>query len=373
MPPEPKRPIEELMEASAKARRAEFGVDPAMPNPMRTRLHEEIARSSGAEQRRENRNWFGLSWPQLSIGTALAAALVTAGVLWLGHEGKRSGAGNMTIAMQPVAAPERANPVDALKSLDAPAQAAAASEALAKTETDVAVTAGVLGGKAMEETSEEFRGQVASRARADFAAVSAAPVAPVAAASGAISSSADGSAGLPADGARLTQNTRSALSNGTQRFSQTNQAQVLRNNSNASQSSNLLNNFQFEQKGAAVRVVDADGSTYTGNFEPNARRAEIRNLKDARAAAAPARDLTKAASESAAAKGENFFRAVGYNASLKKEVVFEGNYIPLLADKKDAAKAKMNEEATQIPARIIGKAKVAGEPALEVDAATIER
>src|SRR5437899_24843 len=34
MPPEPKNPIGELLETSATARRAEFGADPKMPNPM---------------------------------------------------------------------------------------------------------------------------------------------------------------------------------------------------------------------------------------------------------------------------------------------------------------------------------------------------
>ena len=44
MASEPKKPIEQMLEALAKARRAQFGEDPKMPNPMRTRLHEEIAR-----------------------------------------------------------------------------------------------------------------------------------------------------------------------------------------------------------------------------------------------------------------------------------------------------------------------------------------
>ena len=34
----------EILEASAKARRAAFGADPKMPNPMRTQLHHEISR-----------------------------------------------------------------------------------------------------------------------------------------------------------------------------------------------------------------------------------------------------------------------------------------------------------------------------------------
>ena len=43
----PKKPtIEELLEASAKARREAFGPAPQMPNPMRARLQEEIARKN---------------------------------------------------------------------------------------------------------------------------------------------------------------------------------------------------------------------------------------------------------------------------------------------------------------------------------------
>ncbi len=49
MASEPKKPIEQMLEALAKARRAEFGDDPKMPNPMRARLHEEIARTGAAE------------------------------------------------------------------------------------------------------------------------------------------------------------------------------------------------------------------------------------------------------------------------------------------------------------------------------------
>ena len=49
MASEPKKPIEQMLEALAKARRAEFGDDAKMPNPMRARLHEEIARARVAE------------------------------------------------------------------------------------------------------------------------------------------------------------------------------------------------------------------------------------------------------------------------------------------------------------------------------------
>src|SRR5205085_10216447 len=97
MPPEPKNPIEELLEASARARRAEFGADPKMPNPMRAQLHEEIARRNrGGEPRR---SWFANFWPQLSLATAVAAALVVASVVWFRSETKITRA-DVQLAMQ---------------------------------------------------------------------------------------------------------------------------------------------------------------------------------------------------------------------------------------------------------------------------------
>src|SRR5947209_8587802 len=63
MPLEPKKPIEELLETSAGARRAEFGADPKMPNPMRAQLHHEIARLARRDERKSRRRSFVLSWP----------------------------------------------------------------------------------------------------------------------------------------------------------------------------------------------------------------------------------------------------------------------------------------------------------------------
>ena len=62
-----------------------------------------------------------------------------------------------------------------------------------------------------------------------------------------------------------------------------------------------------------------------------------------------------------AANAEFYFRATGYNSSLKKRVVFEGNYIAssAAAQKKVAeAKAEAEERDEQTPARITGTAKI---------------
>src|SRR5437764_842034 len=82
MPLEPKKPIEELLEASAKARRAAFGADPKMPNPMRTQLHHEITRLARKDESRSQWRAGGISWPRLLTATALALILASESAIW---------------------------------------------------------------------------------------------------------------------------------------------------------------------------------------------------------------------------------------------------------------------------------------------------
>src|SRR5206468_2202178 len=84
MPSEPKKPIEEMLEALAKARRAEFGDDAKMPNPMRARLHEEIARAGAAEEENvESRpSWVTRFWPRVTVAAALATLIVLVPAIW---------------------------------------------------------------------------------------------------------------------------------------------------------------------------------------------------------------------------------------------------------------------------------------------------
>jgi hypothetical protein len=105
MPPEPKKPIEELLEASAKARRAAFGADPKMPNPMRTQLHHEISRLTRKDEGESRWRAFGISWPRLMTATALALILVSASAIWWWREHQSAGGETMKLAMQQPMAP----------------------------------------------------------------------------------------------------------------------------------------------------------------------------------------------------------------------------------------------------------------------------
>ena len=73
-----------MLEALAKARRAEFGDDPKMPNPMRSRLHEEIARVGAAEEEKveSRRSWLTMFWPRLTVAAALATLIVLVPAIW---------------------------------------------------------------------------------------------------------------------------------------------------------------------------------------------------------------------------------------------------------------------------------------------------
>src|ERR1041385_1055793 len=99
MESEPKKPIEQMLEALAKGRRAQFGDDPKMPNPMRARLHDEIARAGAAEDERiESRpSWITMFWPRVTVAAALATLLVLVPAIWWNQSHPVAGSGNLAL------------------------------------------------------------------------------------------------------------------------------------------------------------------------------------------------------------------------------------------------------------------------------------
>jgi hypothetical protein len=134
----------------------------------------------------------------------------------------------------------------------------------------------------------------------------------------------------------------------------------------------VLNTFQVQQQGSEIRVLDADGSTYTGNIEQLAKNGQLDSRITARHdTAKQARSYAaRAAGESESAASQSYFRATGYNVSLKKRVVFEGNYAapPAQLPAKATSKEKERAEQSNERARIVGTVRVNGEAPLEVDA-----
>jgi len=371
MPLEPKKAIDELLEASATARRAAFGADPKMPNPMRTQLHHEISRLARKDESKSRWRAFRISWPRLMTATALALVLVSASAIWW-WRGHQSGGETMKLAMQqPMAPANEAAAPEKVFEQGAAAAGARSGEGFAENKTGAVQSAN-------QPKLADTLGKLAE------AAVTPPSLAP---------GTKDISAGKKTDGslssdislaaketsqsapaaASLAQNRQTT--NFRQQFSKSASDQAFR--SKPKQTLNILNEFQVEQTDHEIRVVDGDGSTYSGRLEPLAKNDARSIFNQKRNDAAPSSRAPAGFDDKAqAANVEFYFRATGYNSSLKKRVVFEGNYIAssAAAQKKAAeAKAEAEERDEQTPARITGTAKIPGESPLQIDAIAVAK
>jgi hypothetical protein len=334
MPDEPRKTIEELLQASAKARRAEFGSDPTMPNPMRARLHDEVARVGREEEPKPRRawNWFAVTWP---VGTVAAAVLVVAFVMLRLHD------------LQPpnenrqVAINQRERAKQALRSV--PAQVAASTAAESKTEP----------ADALKPDDEKSTGPKT------FADVAPAPGQQAFAA-------AEPKPAVPAPPATFFSQNQKAQGNISQQFSR-NQPRLAARASKFKRAINVLDTFQIQQNGDQIRVVDADGSTYTGKIETVSQDALGKSINDQEGGSSAVRSERALQQDS---NNQFSFRATGYNTSLKKSVIFEGNYMAIPSQAKTPNESPGGKEE-QSPARVTGTARVTGESAIEVDATSV--
>ena len=170
--------------------------------------------------------------------------------------------------------------------------------------------------------------------------------------------------------ASLAQNRQTT--NFRQQFSQNAANQAFR--SKPKQTLNILNEFQVEQTDHEIRVVDADGSTYSGKLEPLAQNDARSVFNQKQNYTAPASRAAGSFDDKAQAANEFYFRATGYNSSLKKRLVFEGNYIASsVSAQKKVAKAEAEERDEEIPARITGTAKIRGESPVQIDAIAVSQ
>jgi hypothetical protein len=387
MEPEPKKPMEQMLEALAKARRAQFGDDPKMPNPMRARLHDEIAQAGRVKDENvmPGPSWITMFWPRLTVAAALATLLVSVPAIWWNQSHPGAEPGHLVLRDRNAGASDALNPAVPAKDTFAnasamsatgptvkladnsqikvePAAAAAASEAEAwKSSTYFAqgrpaaeppsqATNGVIDKKIASAKTQAAPGAVPpagaeSKAKSDTMAAAARPASQP--------SSADGLAT-------------------TQQFSQQSAGQSFRNYAQVSVGGNVLNTFQVQQEGNEIRVLDADGSTYTGKIEQSVKGAELdsRIAAQREVAKQTPRYAAKAIGENKPASPQSYFRATGYNVSLKRRLVFEGNYAaaPLQQPAKSTSNDKERAEQSRDRARIVGTVRVNGEAPVEVDA-----
>jgi hypothetical protein len=379
MPSEPKKPIEQMLEALAKARRKEFGDDPKMPNPMRARLHEEIARPGAAEDEKvESRgSWLTMFWPRVTVAAALATLIVLVPAIWWNRSHPVAESGDLALRDRTAGAADELNSAVAAGDTHAKAPAVSATEPTvnlaangqikiepAATPASEAEAFKSSSGFAQERGAIELPSQVTkgfTDKEIAAAKIRAAPAAAPAAASE-----------TKAESDKIAEAAPTGSLGTKQQFSQQSAVQSFRNNAQVSRSANVLNTFQVQQEGNEIRVLDADGSTYAGKIDQLAKSGELDSRITARSDAAKQtrRYPAKAARVDESAAPQSYFHATGYNVSLKKTVVFEGNYAAPPAQQPATVTSNDRERAEQSRdrARIVGTVRVNGEAPVEVDA-----
>jgi hypothetical protein len=362
---EPKKPIEQMLEVLAKARRAEFGDDPKMPNPMRARLHEEIARAGAADEENvESReSWLTRFWPRVTVAAALATLIVLVPAIWWNQKRPSSASADVAARDRAAAGGNRLNPAVAAENTLAKAPSVSAT----KPTVNLADNSQIKIEPAATPASEAEALKGFGDKEITSAKIRAAPAA--AAAAGVDSKTKSETIAGVAPPVAQPSSARGLAT--TQQFSQQSALQSFRNNAQVSRATNVLNTFQVQQEGSEIRVLDADGSTYTGKIEQLAKGVELDSRITARRyAAKQTRTDAAQAGEGESAASQSYFRTTGYNVSLKKTLVFEGNYAASAAQL--PAKATTNDrdraESTRDRARIVGTVRVNGEAPVEVDA-----
>jgi len=386
MSSEPKKPIEQMLEALAKARRAEFGDDPKMPNPMRARLHEEIARAEAAEEEKveSRQSWVTRFWPRVTVAAALATLIVLVPAIWWNRTHPLAESTDLALRDRSAGAAEGLNPAVPSENALAKAPAASATDATVNLADNrqtkiepVATPASEAVALASSTRLAEGRGATDSPSQVakgftDKEIASAKTQAALAAAPAAGADSKAKSDTMAAAAPPVAQPSSAGSLGTKQQFSQQSALQSFRNNAQVSQSANVLNTFQVQQEGSEIRVLDADGSTYTGKIEQLANSTELDSRITARRDAAKQTRsyAAKATGENESAAPQSYFRATGFNVSLKKTLVFEGNYAAPPAQQPAKATANDREQSEQNHdrARIVGTVRVNGEAPVEVDA-----
>jgi hypothetical protein len=150
----------------------------------------------------------------------------------------------------------------------------------------------------------------------------------------------------------------------------------------------LLGSFRLEQTGHDIRIVDWDGSVYTGALAPSLDEAEGRARMAERMGIAQGAKATLAGSanrkvttlESIGTQSgqSNFFRVSGTSRTLRKPIVFSGSLMAPATELVDGnANSFTNFAATQtnrtVPlnlpgARIAGRAIINGRQEIEINA-----
>lgn len=304
---EPERPIESLLRALAKKRRAESG-DGFDPHPATRRLLQgEVAR---LRKPRERGAGFlrRLGWmrPGRVFAICLFASLLLSAFLFLPVLGIAKKKSSAAIVMNTVQQNHGPEPMPA-----APAReeyAAKAATTRAYLDADVAAARS-------KSAAPAVTGSLAS-------ATTATPPPPALVQESAPLLSAN-------EGVTGGQSAPSVRRFSADRFGSQAENRFKNSVAPAQTSAPVLANFELRQDGSTLAVVDEDGSIYNGYLVPeDAATLGISEKDQARSAAAKAAEPQPTLKDELNASLQNYaFRVTGINRSLKQTVVFTGNLI----------------------------------------------
>jgi len=316
-------------------------------------------------------------WPRVTVAAALATLMVLVPAIWWNRSHPVAESGNLALRGHAAGAADGLKPAAATEGTLAKAPAMSATEPTVNLAENTQIkiepaTTPASEAEALTASTRALDGRAATESPSEVTkgfADKEIAAAKIEAAPGAVP---PGGRVAKGESDRMAAAPPVAQPSTKQQFSQQSAGQSFRNNAQANRTANVLNTFQVQQEGSEIRVVDADGSTYIGKIEQLAKSGDVDSHSSAReqyAAKRTRRDMAGAAGETNSAAPQSYFRATGYNVSLKKKLVFEGNYA---GPPQQPAKATSNDkDRTEQPrdrARIVGTARVNGESPVEVDA-----
>ena len=364
MPNEPERPIEKLLHAAAQKRRDEAGAPLELHPATRRLLQGEVARQL-AKPEREARSFPQLLarlWPRFAWGVAIFAVLVVAARLLVPMPGRDKSearlAKNEPIPQAALAKAPLPPPSDAPAAVPAPP--ASVTEATPSVAASASAARSAPSQPARQSRVEEqqlLKDLAPPQTDRDAAKKLELGVAPrladrEKAAEAEIAASAGTRAPVPAgtvnDRSRAaTDSFAESAAEARKEARSVSVAQRFDRVAPGSKAKNLLadevppaqpvlTSFRVERSGSELRIVDGDGSVYSG-FVQIADGAErlgsVNGEKPAAAralkarAAKPAPQAATAAGSSAQAGQNYYFRVTGTNRTLHKKVVFTGNLV----------------------------------------------
>jgi len=418
------RPIEKLLRESAQQRREAAGAPLELHPATRRLLHGEVSRQHAKAMSTRASLFQTLlqAGPRLVWGITALAVLVILGTmvlpLWTGHQAETLLAQNdnpptptskdelaAAPSVNPVAAPTRtpaelAEPNELAIEINKLSEAPRITESAARSAEDNQ-------SKPRDEASIASRTDAASFSQRYGLAPAAAPIPGTSLAGSpapAVSGSGKDSTRQPsaAGGSAVDEKTKLALANSpsdatrdrlAQRFVQTapTQTATLQARREVAPDSVVLKSFQIEQSGSSIRILDADGSVYTGSVQVAANAALQRSL--ALKAAAPtapqiaagrnsAQTVTDAGIGNSQTSSQYAFRVSGTNLTLRQRVVFDGNLWPTTNGSPQSALGSVIGGSNATPplnqvgatqsssagTRVSGRASVGDKLVIEVDA-----